>query len=60
MAEYPDFQVIDLTQTHEVIIYDPHLTPTNFPTAIQETFAFNDGSSVVLIGLPTHVTPLGS
>jgi len=51
LATYPDFKIIDYQK--EIIIYDPHLTPTNLTTAVQETFAFHDGSSVILIGLPT-------
>jgi hypothetical protein len=47
-----DFQVIDLAK--EIIIYDPHLTSNNLPTAFQETFTFHDGSIVILIGLPAH------
>ena len=54
MASTPDFKIIDYQK--EVIIYDPHLTFANLTTAVQETFAFHDGSSVVLIGLPLPET----
>lgn len=52
MVNFPDFQVISLK--NEMIIYDPHLTPAKLPTAVEQVFDFQDGSSVVLIGLPTH------
>ena len=49
-AAHPDFQL--LQSGSEVILYDPHLTPTNLSAATQETFSFPDGSSIFLIGLP--------
>jgi hypothetical protein len=54
IAIHPDFQIINYNK--EIIIYDPHLTPSNLPTASEHTFDFQDGSSVVLIGLPPSET----
>ena len=47
---HPDFAVMD--QGKEVIIYDTHLTASNYSTAVHETFSFADGSSIFLVGLP--------
>jgi hypothetical protein len=52
IVEHADFQIIKLD--HEVIMYDPSLTPTNSQYAEQENFTFSDGSSLLLIGLPPH------
>jgi hypothetical protein len=50
--DYPGFLVFDIGK--EVVIVDVHLTPSNIPTALHETLSFSDGSSILLIGLPTH------
>ena len=49
-SAHPDFAVMD--QGKEVIIYDTHLTASNYSTAVHETFSFADGSSIFLVGLP--------
>ena len=54
MVDHADFQI--MKYDHEVIIYDPSLTPSNAANAQQETFSFADGSSLMLIGLPAHST----
>jgi hypothetical protein len=56
---HPDYGVIDSGK--EVVIYDTHLTSSNYSTAVQENFSFSDGSSIVLVGLPpSHESPLVS
>jgi hypothetical protein len=51
VAAHPDFQVMIVQD--EIIMYDPGLTPANISHATERTFDFSDGSSVILIGLPT-------
>jgi hypothetical protein len=50
-SAHPDYAVIDSGK--EVVIYDTHLTTSNYSSAVQESFSFTDGSSIYLVGLPT-------
>lgn len=52
MVEHVDFGVIK--QDSEIIIYDAHLNLDNKSDATEVLYSYGDGSSVLLIGLPSH------
>ncbi len=43
-SAHPNYAVMD--QGKEVIIYDTHLTTSNYSSAVHESFSFADGSSI--------------